>query len=173
MPVAPVTWGLGRCLATLLPVPHPSSASWQEAASSWPRSLWGSRISSLPQAKLLWAVASGQLRELQLHPEGLSAQAGRAASSTGGTGEGVGGVRQAQKWGAGGTCVWGDPSAFLLPQVTLHPENLAWRWARSEWSQSLGSLGTCQGPDLGVSHRRRRRDDLESFGGGRQGCSGL
>lgn len=40
--MAPVIWGLGRCLATLLPVPHPPSpASWQEVASSWPGSLVG------------------------------------------------------------------------------------------------------------------------------------
>ena len=60
MPVAPVTWGAGQVPGhTTSCPPPPSSASWQEAASSWPRSLWGSRISSLPQAKLLWAVASG------------------------------------------------------------------------------------------------------------------
>lgn len=59
----------------------------------------------------------------------------------------------------------------LLP-ASHHPENLAWRWARSEWSQSLGSLGTCQGPDLGVSHRRRRRDDSGKLRVGKTGMFG-
>lgn len=64
----------------------------------------------------------------------------------------------------------------LLP-ASHRPEYLGWRWAGSEWSQRLGSLGTCQGPDLGVSRRGRCRDGLWKASSGEnrdvRGCEGL
>lgn len=95
--------------------PPTSSASWQEAASSWPRSLWGSRISSFPQQSCsgLWPLASSELRPtLRASQRRLEEQ----PAAQGGRGAG-GGWRQAQKWGPGGTCVWGHPSASPAPGI--------------------------------------------------------
>lgn len=171
--MAPVTWGAGQVPGhTTSCPPPPSSASWQEAASSWPRSLWGSRISSLPQAKLLWAVASGQLRELRPTLRASQRRLEEQPAAQGGRGGGEG-WRQAQKWGAGGTCVWGHPSASPAP-CKSPPGILGLALGRKRMEPASSESGDLSGSGFGCQPQGALSGwTLESFEWGKQRCSGL
>lgn len=117
-----------------------------------------------PPAKLLWAVASGQLRA-PAHPEGLSAEAGRAASSTGGTGCG---------WGGGDRLRSGDPEGLASGVTHLPPlrqEYLA--LGRERMKPASWESGDLSGSDFGVSRRGRCRDGLWKASSGEDRCLGL
>lgn len=161
--MAPVTWGLGRCQATLLPVPHPPLPC-QLAAGSFQLAMLtvGKSNFQSPPGGPLWAVPSAQLSPsfpVSLLHRGPEAQLSCAKNSGPPCVSQLRLQEQPAMQGAGGEAdpEPGEPERTLSLGLTClpcwavgltcslashYPEHLTWPWAMNKWQcQHLGNLG--------------------------------